>query len=726
MLVLAHAELHAQDYSFDWRHCANDGFPEPIAGLVLEPGSERSSSPVILDADRAVSDPLRVELEGDAILRRGDQRLAASSLEMDRKRNVVTAQQGLRFDQGPFTIFAERGRLEVDDDRADLGNAEFFLRDNHLRGTARELAVEGDGEAEMSTVSFTTCQVGNRLWAINAREMALHRDTGRGEAWHATLRVADVPVFYMPYMNFPIDDRRASGFLPPRVGYSDRHGFDLTVPYYWNIAPERDLTFLPRYMGKRGLMLGAQYRYLGRAYEGELNGTYLADDKVFGDNRYAFYFGHRQRPSLRSTFVVDYSQVSDDEYLNDFSDTVRRSSESFLNQTVSYLYSAGPWRARKRAQPKQTVDSDITPAQEPYKLLPELSIRGAWPRSAGLATFELDGELTNFDHDLRTDGVRLNVNPSMSLPLLRPWGFLTPKVGLSFTSYALTDNRRGSDHQRRAAPIVSIDSGLIFERPLDAGERRGTLTLEPRLFYLYVPFKDQSQLPNFDTANYSEDFYSLFRENRFTGPDRLGDANQITTALTSRWLVEGNEQARLSVGQIQYFEDRQVTLSGIPDTRPSSDLIAEAWVQAGRGWSGGVGINWNPEDRRTSRSRLDLRYNPEPGKVLDLSYRVTRDELEQVDAAIFWPLAPRWKGFARWYYSLDFDRTIEAISGLQFEDCCWAIRFAARHYRDAPEDIEADNAIYVELILKGLGGIGTAFEGLLSDAMPGFQDDLYR
>ena len=726
LLASAPAELRAQDYTPNWSLCVDDGFPEPFSDLVLPPGQAREAAPVSLDAERATSDPSRIELQGDAVLRRGDQRLAAPSLHVDRQNNVVTAEQGLRFDQGPFTVFAERGRLDVDQDRADLEQAEFFLREVHLRGSARDFTASGDGEAQMAAVSFTSCPVGSRLWAIDARELELHRDSGRGEAWNATLRLGGVPVLYTPYMNFPIDDRRASGFLPPRGGYSDRQGFDLTLPYYWNIAPERDLTILPRYLEKRGLMLGGQYRYLGRSYSGELSGAWLGDDKVFGDERYAFSFGHVARPGPQSSFTVDYSQVSDDQYLTDFGNTVRATSLSFLSQSVSYGYTGGPWRSRLRAQRYQRVAEQISPAQEPYKILPELSFAGSWPRAAGPVGFQVDSEISNFAHDIRTEGVRVDVNPSLTLPLLRPWGFLTPRLGLSFTSYALDENPRGDDLERRAAPIFSLDSGLIFERPLALGERAGQLTLEPRLFYLYVPFKDQSELPNFDTTRYSEDYYSLFRENRFTGADRLGDANQVTTALTSRWLVQGSELARLSVGQIQYFQDREVTLSGLPETRPSSDLIAEAWVQAGRGWSGGAGVNWNTEEERTSRSRFDLRYNPGPGKVLDVSYRVTRDELEQTDLAAFWPLSPRWKAFGRWYYALDFDRTIEAIAGLQYEDCCWAVRLAARHYRDAPEDIEANNSFYVELVLKGLGGLGTAFEGLLSEAMPGFEDDLYR
>lgn len=715
-----------EGYAYNWSICADDGFPEPFPELKLPEGQAREEVPVAIDAESAVSDASRIRLEGNAVLQRADQRLAAPSIDVDRARNTVTAEEGLRFDQGPVTIFAERGRLEVEADRTEFGNAEFFLRDAHLRGTAGEFVATGDGEAQLAGASFTTCPVGSRLWAIHAREVELHRTTGRGEAWHATFRLGGVPVLYTPYFNFPIDDRRYSGLLFPQFGYSDRHGFDLTVPYYWNIAPERDFTFLPRHMSERGLMLGGQYRYLGRRYQGEIAGTYLREDREFGDDRSSLYVRHRWQPSLRSNFSVNYNEVSDREYLEDFGGSLSANSASFLPQTVAYSYSAGPWQSRIRAQRFQPVDEAISEAQEPYSVYPEAELRGSWPQSAGPLTFNFLGAVSNFQHDTRVDGVRVNTLPSFSLPLLRPWGFLSPKLSLSYTSYSLNDNRRGGNHIRRAAPIFSVDSGLIFERPMALGDRPGQLTLEPRLFYLYVPFRDQSEIPNFDSPLYSEDFYSLFRENRFTGPDRLGDANQITTALTSRWLVEGNELARLSVGQIQYFQDREVTPSGVPETRSSSDIIGDFWLQPGAGVSVGAGINWNPEERRTTRSRFDLRYNPEPGKVLNLAYRVARDDLEQADLAALWPLGPRWKLFGRWFYDLDFDRTIEAIAGLQYEDCCWAVRFAARHYRDEPEAVEADNGFYVEFILKGLGGVGTAFRSLLSDAMPGFQDDLYR
>lgn len=724
--VASTGHAQQQGYAYDWSICADDGFPEPFPELELPEGQAREDVPVSIDAESAVYDASRIRLEGSAVLRRADQRLAAPSIDVDRERNTASAQEGLRFDQGPFTVFAERGRLQVEADRTEFDSAKFFFRDAHLRGAAEELVATGEGEAQLARASFTTCPVGSRLWAIHAREVELHRSTGRGEAWHATFRLGGVPVLYAPYFNFPIDDRRYSGVLFPQIGYSDRHGLDLTVPYYWNIAPERDFTFLPRYMSKRGLMLGGQYRYLGRRYEGEVGGTYLRDDREFGDDRSSLYVRHRWRPNLRSNFSVNYNEVSDRQYLDDFGGSLKATSAAFLPRTVSYSYSAGPWQSRVRAKRFQPLDEATSQVEEPYSVYPEAELRGSWPQAAGPVTFDFLGSVTNFQHDIRVDGLRVDTLPSFTLPLLRPWGFLTPRFSLSYTSYALNENRRGSNQITRTAPIFSLDGGLIFERPLMLGDRLGQLTLEPRLFYLYVPFRDQSEIPNFDSPLYSEDFYSLFRENRFTGPDRLGDANQITTAVTSRWLVEGNELARLSVGQIQYFQDREVTPSGVPETRSSSDIIGDFWLQPGAGVSVGAGVNWNPQDQRTTRSRFDLRYNPQPGKVFNLAYRVARDDLEQSDVAALWPLGARWKLFGRWFYDLEVDRTLEAIAGLEYGDCCWAVRLAARHYRDEPDAVEADNGFYVEFILKGLGGVGTAFRSLLSDAMPGYQDDLFR
>ncbi len=706
-----------------WAACSADGFPPTLPQLVLEDGVDRNSLPAQLDGDAALSDPLRLALTGGASMERGDQRLAADTLVFNRQTNVLTADGSVRVDQGGMTLFGDRARMDVDDDEVRVFDGEYYYRPIHGRGTVGTLLLRGDNTADLESASYTTCPVGDRpFWSIHGDEVRLNSNTGRGEAENAVLRLGGVPVFYTPYASFPIDDRRHTGLLPPRIGTSNNNGFDLTVPFYWNIAPERDLTLYPRYMDRRGLMLGGEYRYLGRTYSGDISGAFLSNDKQTDENRYAFSWQHFSQIN-RWVGRLDYNKVSDKQYLDDFGDSLLTSSASYLPQLGQIAYQGNNWRGRVRLQKYQTIDETITARQKPYELLPEVQMIGRWVDGPLGLTYHFDGEATAFDHQVKTEGNRLNLFPGLSLPVLRSWGHFIPKVSLSVTKYNLDDNPRGDTSITRTAPVVSVDSGLVFERPVDFLDTGWKQTLEPRLYYLYVPYRNQDDIPLFDTSRVSEDYYWMFRENRFTGPDRLGDANQLTVALTSRMLSEGAEKARFSIGQIRYFANRRVELNPRlpPQTVGYSDLFADASVSLFPGWTMRGAIQWNVENEWTEVGRLDLRYTPIPGSVLGASYRYTRDDFEQIDLAGAWRLNERWRLMGRYLYSLEGDMVLEGLAGLEYESCCWLVRVAGRHYRNGIDDPTADNALYVELELKGLGGLGTNLNQLFAESINGYE-----
>jgi LPS-assembly protein len=475
-------------------------------------------------------------------------------------------------------------------------------------------------------------------------------------------------------------------------------------------------------MDRRGLMLGAEYRYLSRLSSGDVFGSWLPDDNQTGDDRYAYSWRHLTEVN-RWIASLNYNKVSDDQFLEDFGNTLLASSASHLPQQGRLLYQADNWRARFTLQKYQTIDATIDARNKPYELLPEFNLVGRWVGGPLGLTYHMDGEATSFVHDDKVEGNRLNLYPGVSLPLLRSWGYFLPKVSLSHTQYDLKDNPRGDDDISRTAPVVSVDSGLIFERPLRLLEQDWQQTLEPRLYYLYVPYRNQDDIPLFDTSRASEDYFWMFRENRFTGPDRLGDANQLTLALTSRLLAQGAERARFSFGQIRYFANRRVDLNPNrdPATFSRSDWFAEGNVNVLPGWSVWGSLQWNSDQNQTEVGRVNLRYNPHPGRLVNLAYRFTREERKQLDLATAWRLSERWRLMGRFYYSLRSNKLLEGLAGLEYESCCWTVRAAGRRFRDGADDPSADNAIFFELELKGLGGLGTNLNKVFAESINGYE-----
>lgn len=688
---------------------------------------------------------------GHVDITRAGQQLSSDRATYNRSSGDVTANGNVRLRDSQMVIDAEQAEWSLNKDQGRMLGAQYHIKDMHARGAASHVFRQGMATTDLKNATYTTCPDGDDAWLLDAEEVNLDHVEGVGEAENVVVRMGGLPVFYTPYINFPLNDERKSGFLLPSFGSSSETGFDLITPYYWNIAPNLDATLTPRYMSDRGLMLGGQFRYLYEWGEGEVEGNYLNSDDLkkdgdtlnpyYQEDRKLFSWQHRSYFDNRWRALVDYNYVSDDNYFQDFGSSLNLSSQTHLNRKVEAGYRGDVWDFTARLQGYQTL-RDVP---EQYKRLPQLLLRGYLPDQAMGLSYEMDAEYVEFAHNDKVEGQRINFEPAVSLPMGTAGFFATPRLALNHTQYNLTNDQLDlyDDNASRTLPVASFDTGLIFERAMDLGRGNYLQTIEPRAFYLYIPEREQSDIPDFDTSLSSFNMIRLFSYDRFIGSDRVGDANQLSLAVTSRIINEqtGKENLRLTLGQIRYFRDREVTLpNGSVETDNSSDMVAEAVAYINDQWSVNGEIQWDAGEPQTNMSSVGLRYRGDNGSVFNISHRYRREDamtniqegLEQVDISAYMPIAERWQLFGRWYRSLNQGRTLESLAGVQYDSCCWAARLAVRDYvnqstylANTNDTIEEDRnlSIYFQIELKGLGTFGKKSDSLLETSIRGYRAD---
>lgn len=703
--------------------------PLPDRQLQFTGTEDREQAETRLHADHAESLPDDIyELQGQAVIVRADQRVEADYLRFDDRNGVADAKGRVRYDDPGLHLEAERAHLLVNTDEGEISPADYLLYPAHGRGEAETVFLEGPERKRLMAATYTTCAYGSDAWRLRASQVTLKQDEGVGVARNARLEIGNVPVFYTPYISFPIDDRRKSGFLIPSYGSSSESGFDLRVPYYWNIAPDRDATITPRYMDKRGLMLGTEFRYLNRDNEGQLDFSFLPSDDAYGQDRHIAGYRHEGTIGDRIRVEADLNDVSDEDYFEDFGNSLELTSITHLERRIDGTYHADAWSLTGRLQHYQTVASNIAPVNRPYARLPQLHF-SARPQAHpfGLES-TLDADITAFEHsrdDLVDTGNRIDLRPRISLPVRRTAYEVIPALTLAHTVYDLERvDPALDDAPSRTAPIFSLDNKIYFERDARLLGRRYLQTLEPRAFYLYAPEKDHGDLPLFDSAERTFRFRELFSENRFTGADRVGDANQLALAVTSRYLDmdTGTERLRASIGQLFYFEDREVTLRNTPALDSStSELAGELEVYLSPVWSLAADALWDPEDGTTSKSNLGIHYRGDQRQLANLSYRYTKGALSQLDGSWLWPLGARWHLAGRWYYSLLNNATLEGLFGVEYDTCCWAMRMAWRTIRNDSASGDSNKALYLEWELKGMTSLGDKVESLMKSGILGYQ-----
>lgn len=676
-------------------------------------------------ADRAEIEQNRIyTLTGDAIVERAGQRIRADRIRYDEALDEVRAEGGIQLDRSTLQVTGDAATLHLGDDTGEIHGVRYFVHPQHARGRAEIARQESATIRSFGRATYSTCDEDRERWRLNARSVTLDEAEGVGYARHARLEIGPVPVLYTPYLSFPIDDRRKSGLLVPSWGSSESSGAELAVPYYWNIAPHRDATLTPRLMSKRGLQMQGEFRYLNWTNNGQVGLEYLPSDSEFHDeNRALFNIRHEGRPLPQLQTTVRAADVSDKYYFEDLGNSLEISSITHLERLAEATWFGRGWSLTGRVQDYQTVDRTLPEVSYPYRRLPQLLL-SMRPRSRPYGLdLGLDSEVVQFTHDLLEEGTRVDLQPKASLPLGGAAWFVTPSLGMRHTQYSLDRRTAGLPTEpSRTLPIASLDSGLFFERDTRLFGNGLLQTLEPRAFYLYVPEKDQADLPVFDTGLRDFSFQQMFEENRFSGADRMGDANQLTLAVTSRLLDPGSGVQHLSVslGEIFYFRDREVVLPGqrVAD-QGTSNLAGELDLRLTPNWKATAGILWDPRESKTDRGSVRLQYRPDPRHLWNLSYRYRSGELEQIDTSALWHFTPRWHGVVRWNYSLPDRELLEGLAGVEYESCCWILRLMGRGYVH-DTDGERNDAILVQLELKGLTSFGDPIESLLEDGILGY------
>lgn len=695
----------------------------PLFAADAQPGNaaERAAADTVLNARRMnIVAENQYRAEGDVRFARADQRMWSQTLSYNADKGEGVIDAPLRFQDSDLLATAASAQWSEEGD-STLADVDFQMRSGRGNGHADKVTLTQQDLTHMDRASFTSCDPADPAWSIHARLLDIDNKRNRATARNVTLRLGDVPVFYFPWLQFPTTDARATGVLAPTLGNSNNAGIDLVVPVYLNLAPNYDATISPRLIADRGLMLGGEFRYLGRTLGGEFDFSYLGNDRKIDDarddDRYSFDFKHRQRFGAHWSLAADLRDVSDDRYFEDFGDSLSSVATSLLPSSAYLSGRGNGWSVSMGGDRVEITDPRFLPGAEPYRRLPRIFGSYASTNLRG-PIVGVDAEWVRFAKNDFIGGDRHDVTPWVAWPFEGASWFVRPRYAYRMTGYALDG---GTDRSpSRNVPIASLDSGLVFERGF--GSHGWTQTLEPRLFGLYVPYRNQDDLPLFDTQELTFGFAQLFRENTFTGADRQTDAKQAAFALTSRWLDDkGQERVRASAGQIHYFDAPRVLLpGGVTRTASGSAYVAELGVSLSEDWSFNVAQQWDPEIDRSVLGTAGVQYRFDNGSLLNLAYRYRRNQLEQVDISTAIALNERWKLVARFNQSLRDDALLEAFAGVEYESCCYAVRVLGRRYVRNLEG-EMNNAIFFELELKGLARLGRDTEQFLQRAILGYR-----
>ena len=701
------------------------------------PKAARAAEPVTIDADRieGIADQ-EATAEGDVELRQATTSIRAQWLRYLYETEDVEARGDVRLEREGDVITGPSLKYRVKDSTGVFEQPEYSLaprarRDQRPaagRGKADRAGLEGEDKIRLFNTFFTTCAPGNDDWYLNVGELSLDYAREVGVARRAKVVFKDIPILQMPYLDFALNDKRKSGLLPPSIGSTGKSGFEITVPYYFNLAPNRDLTGSPRYLQKRGLQLGGEFRYLQPTYFGDAKMEVLPNDQARNQTRSALALVHTYNNPARNLLGgVNLNRVSDDNYFRDLSSRINIVSQTHLVREGFLSYSGnwwqgGTWNATGRVQGFQTLQDAERTIAVPYGRAPHFTLTATRLDVRGVDV-NLVGEVVDFRHPTNTLGRRTTLYPSLSLPIVRAGGFLTPRLGLHSTHYQLDRIAPGTPEViTRTMPILSLDGGLTFERETEWRGQSLVQTLEPRAFYVAIPFRDQSQIPLFDTAIADFNYAQIFSDNAFAGGDRINDAHQLTLAMTSRLLFSdtGQEALKATVGQRFHFSEQRVTLDATTPARSfrSSDWIAALSGRVAPKWTMESSLQFNPRDTRSERIALAARYQPEPLKTLNLSYRFLRDQLQQFDVSGQWPLRGGWYGLGRFNYSLRDHRIVEGLAGFEYNGGCWVARAVLQRFASSAGG--ASNAVFVQLELNGFSRFGSNPLEALKRNIPGY------
>jgi len=695
----------------------------------------------VLSDGSSLSQDGQTEMLGNVQIRDGNRLLRADQAILNTDRTKLELIGNIRVQEPEVLFLGESALLDTVKTTADLKRVEYVIFETGVHGFTERLQRFDTGLTSMTSTSFSTCEPGTEVWSMSADELNLDQASGWGEASGATITVKDVPVVYVPYIKFPIDERRLSGLLWPTLGMSERTGLEVAVPYYFNLAPHYDLTLTPRYMSKRGLMMESQFRYLTNFGQWDLAGAYLPNDSVYNDanpavedDRWYLSLRHEGEFADGWSSLVDFNRASDVDYFRDLQTTsiqVRRNAH--LQQRAEINYSDSSWQFSGQLRGYQVMREGLL---EPYRMLPRVTARHLASRSNSPNLIFM-ADYAAFDHQQRVDGDRLYSEVGVNFPIASAAGFLTPTV----KQKQLVQNLRGeldSGTNSVSATSFSLDAGLYFDRELIWDDEKYNQSFEPRLFYLYTPYRDQTDFANFDSAPLSFGYQQLFRERRSSSYDRLEDANQLSMGFTSRLYdhSSGRELLNLSVGQIYHFEAPEVQVDQQLYTAKSSrsDYAINLEYHVDKEWRYSADMIYNSNSQRLNTAQLRAHYqNGET--IYNMAYGLRRDmpqridgilalqDIEQIDGSVIRPINDRWKLMARWQYDVTHSRSTDEMLGFEYDSCCWKTQVLLRNYTEQLFDgsLKEDTGIFLYIELKGLGGSGGSLQNVLGESIYGFR-----
>jgi LPS-assembly protein len=734
--------------------------PPPPTGAVKErkPGVNDGVIDVRSDHFQAAVEG-NADFKGHVVVRQGDRQIQADEIQYNSKTNAFKTDSSLEYEDPLIKITGNGGDYSPTLG-ADFRSATFDLQQRPARGTADAMKLTPEGVIDLKGVRFTTCPKAEESWQIKAKSVTLDTGARIGEARSATVEFEGVPILYLPWLSFPLSNDRKSGFLYPTIGNNSRSGASVSIPYYWNIAPNADLTFEPIEYSRRNVDLGGEARYMNATDRGEIQWNFLPHDSVFNAGRSRFKITNAMELPDNFRFSVDAENVSDTHYFEDFAQGPEGTSTAFLQQQAKVTYRDENWKVDAEVQHYRTMDYTLDEPDRPYARLPSLGVSADFGLGAAdQLRYGFESEVVNFHRsvtpiELDTDllspthgqllpvclrvpnpcvnGWRLDVMPEVSLDFDAPGYFIRPGVAWRATQYELDNTQPGQETAPlRTLPIASFDTGLLFERDVGSHDQR-RITLEPRMLYLYVPYRNQDQLPMFDTGLPDLDPVELYRNNRYVGADRVGDANQVSLGITSRLLDshDGRQFLTATIGQIYYFSNPRVLLpdqyvDGVPTptetlrTDNRSDFVAQVALTAFQNWSADLGVQWNPQTSQTERSEVNVQYKTSGQSVVNLGYRYQRDVLEQVELSSSWPVDDAWNVFVRGIYSIQDHKSLERFAGFEYRACCWRVRLGGRSFVSNRTG-SSDTGVYLQLELTGLASVGSESDSFLTTAIRGY------
>lgn len=718
---------------------------------------QRQDLPTFVFGDRATGrTDLETVVEGHAELRRGDMVIRADRLEYYQPDDLAKARGNVRINRAGNIYEGSLLELKLDAFEGFFNEPRYRFLRNDAYGEAQRVDFVDDRRAIIRNATYTTCQRKSGPswmpdWILRASSIRIDNEEEVGQASGAVLSFMDLPILPIPSLSFPLTDKRKSGVLPPTMGLDNLNGLELTIPWYWNIAPNRDATFYPALMSKRGIDFGAEFRYLERDYNGKLRGNFMPVDTLRDRSRWGYSLQHDDvlhtgLPGIAGLGVgLNLNRVSDDNYWRDFSRTSGSLTQRLLANDAVVSWSSGHFSASARTLKWQTLQDVNSPIVPPYDRMPQLVGRYGRGNLLGGLDAYVETDYTRFESDRKLTGQpnarRAFTLAQLSRPWIAPGWFITPKLQLHATNYQFdAPLANGERSASRVLPTFSLDSGLVFERDASYFGRSFRQTLEPRAFYVYTPFRDQSLLPNYDSAPNDFNFATLYTENAFGGQDRISDNNLLTLGATTRLLDPdtGAEAARFGVAQRLRFKDQRVTLpGGTPVSERLSDIMFGASVNWSPRWSVDATVQYNPKTSRSIRSSIGGRYSPGNYRVISAAYRLQRGASEQVDIGWQWPINDLWgerglnlgagqgEGEGRWYsvgrlnYSLQDRKIVDSVVGFEYDAGCWLGRVVLERLQSSTSS--ANKRILFQLEFVGFTRLGSNALQTLKDNIPRYQ-----